>query len=199
MSVNERVRTHPRITVAVLSVVGYVLVVGTFLGWVPGQLFPRLSLSQVNLLSHAIAAINTTAIVLLVAGWRYIRRNEVTKHRLCMGSAFGLIMVFLVLYLLKIGGGGTKVIVGPPQAVYYAYLLMLAVHILLSVVSVPVVLYALVLGLTHTPHELRTRTPHKTVGRVAASAWILSLVLGVLTYLLLNWVYGYEFTRGAGL
>jgi len=58
---------------------------------------------------------------------------------------------------------------------------------------VPVVLYALLLGLTHTPAELRESTAHKRVGRVAASAWILSLTLGVVTYVLLNHVYGYEF------
>lgn len=192
-------RAHPRLTVAALSLVGYGLVIGTFLGWIPAATFPHLSLSQVNLLSHAIAAVNTTATVLLVAGWRWIRRNEVRKHEYAMRAAFGLIMVFLVLYLLKIGGGGTKEITGPVQVIYFAYLAMLAIHILLSVLAVPVVLYALVLGLTHTPAELRTQTPHRRVGRVAAGSWILSLVLGVVTYLLLNWVYGYEFTRGTGL
>ncbi len=182
-----------------LSVVGYALVIGTFAGVIPERVFPDLTNAQVNLFSHAIAAINTTATVLLILGWKWIRDNEVDKHRAAMGSAFGLIMVFLVLYLWKIGGGGTKELVGAPDLVYYAYLLMLAVHIILSVISVPVVLYALVLGLTHTPHELRTETPHKKVGRIAAGAWILSLSMGVLTYVILNWVYSYEFAAGTGM
>jgi hypothetical protein len=55
------------------------------------------------------------------------------------------------------------------------------------------------LGLTHTPEELRKETPHRTVGQLAAGSWILSLSLGVVTYVLLNWVYGYEFTRGTGM
>lgn len=152
-----------------------------------------------ELFSHAIAAINTAATVLLVLGWKWIREGKVKRHRAAMGSAFGLILGFLVLYLLKIGGGGTKEMVGAPELVYYAYLLMLAIHIILSVVSVPVVLYAIVLGLTHTTRELREETPHRTVGRVAAASWILSLSLGVVTYVLLNWVYGYEFTRGTGV
>jgi putative membrane protein len=111
-----------------------------------------------------------------------------------MASAFALILVFLALYLLKIGGGGTKEFVGP-TGVYYAYLAMLAVHVVLSIVAVPVVLYALVLGLTHTPTELRESTPHRTVGRIAAGSWALSLSLGVVTYLLLNHVYGWEFVE----
>lgn len=186
-------------TVAVLSVVGYTLVLGTFAGVIPQSVFPELSLPAVNLLSHAIALINTVATVLLLLGWKWIREGKVDHHRNAMIGAFSLILVFLVLYLTKIGGGGTKEMVGAPDIVYYAYLLMLAVHILLSVVSVPVVLYAITLGLTHTPHELRTETPHRKVGRIAAGAWVFSLTLGVVTYVMLNWVYSYEFTTGTGL
>ena len=47
------------------------------------------------------------------------------------------------MYLAKIGGGGTKEFVGP-QFVYIPYLAMLAIHIVLSIVAVPVVLYAIV-------------------------------------------------------
>lgn len=198
-TVGGRVRQHPRAITAILSVVGYALVIGTFEGIVPAATFPELTRAQVDLFSHLIAGINTTATLLLVLGWKWIRAGKVERHRRAMGSAFSLIMVFLVLYLWKIGGGGTKELVGAPDVVYYAYLAMLAVHILLSVVAVPVVLYALVLGLTHTPRELRTQTPHKTVGRVAAASWILSLSLGVVTYLILNWAYAYEFTRGTGM
>ena len=198
-SARSRAHDHPRATVAVLSVVGYTLVLGTFAGLIPASVFPELDLSQVNALSHAIAVINTVSTVLLIVGWKWIREGDVEKHRKAMASAFGLILVFLVLYLTKIGGGGTKEMVGAPDPVYYAYLLMLAVHIVLSVVAVPVVLYALVLGLTHTTRELREETPHQKVGRIAAGSWILSLSLGVVTYLMLNWVYTYEFTRGTGM
>jgi putative membrane protein len=190
-------RDHPAAVTAVVSAVGYAVVIGTFLGFVPAQVFPDLSLEQVNLLSHAIAAVNTTATVLLALGWYWIRQDEVRKHAAAMVGSFALILVFLVLYLTKIGGGGTKEIVGAPQLVYVSYLAMLAIHIVLSVVAVPVVLYALVLGLTHTPAELRSETPHRRVGRIAAGSWILSLSLGVVTYLLLNWVYSYEFVAGA--
>jgi putative membrane protein len=188
-------KEHPRAIAAVLTVLGYGLVLGTFAGVVPGSVYPDLTLAQVNLLSHAIAAVNTVTTLLLVAGWYFIRQDEVKKHALAMVTAFLLILVFLVLYLTKVGGGGTKEFVGPTLP-YYAYLAMLAVHILLSIFAVPVVLYALVLGVTHTPAELR-ETSHRRVGRIAASSWILSLTLGVVAYVLLNHVYDWEFTAAA--
>ncbi len=188
-------KEHPRATTAVLTVLGYGLVLGTFAGVVPGTVYPELTLAQVNLLSHAIAAVNTVTTLLLVAGWYFIRQDEVNKHALAMSSAFVLILVFLVLYLTKVGGGGTKEFVGPTLP-YYAYLATLAVHIVLSILAVPVVLYALVLGVTHTPAELR-QTSHRRVGRVAAASWITSLTLGVVAYVLLNHVYDWEFVAAA--
>ncbi|ELZ27279.1 hypothetical protein C474_18074 [Halogeometricum pallidum JCM 14848] len=195
-SADNAVKEHPLAVTAVLSVVGYALVVGTFLGWVPGRVFPDLSLTQVNTLSDAIAVVNAVNVLVIAAGWRWIRAGEVRKHAAAMVTSFLLIMVFLVMYLSKIGGGGTKEFVGP-AFVYYPYLAMLAIHIILSIVAVPVVLYALVLGVTHTPAELRTQTPHRRVGRIAAGSWLLSLSLGVVTYLLLNQVYGWRYVESA--
>jgi putative membrane protein len=197
-----RVREYPRATVAVVSVIGYVAVIGTFAGVFP--IFPELTQAEVNLLSHAIAVVNTVATVSLALGWYWIRQDEVRKHAAAMITSFGLILVFLVLYLLKVGGGpGEKRIVieagmflgAYAGTVKAAYLGMLAIHILLSVVSVPVVLYALTLAATHSVEELRSETPHRKIGRVAAGSWLLSLSLGVVTYFLLNWVYAYEFVE----
>ncbi|MDQ2053375.1 MULTISPECIES: DUF420 domain-containing protein [Halobellus] len=195
-SADNAAKRHPLAVTAVLSVVGYAAVVGTFLGLVPGSVFPELSLRAVNRLSDAIALVNAINVVVIAAGWRWIRRDEVKKHATAMVTSFVLILVFLVMYLTKIGGGGTKEFVGPAFA-YYPYLAMLAIHIILSIISVPVVLYALVLGLTHSPTELRTETPHRRVGRIAAGAWLLSLALGVVTYLLLNHVYSWEYIEAA--
>lgn len=195
-SADNPVKEHPAAVTAVLSVVGYALVVGTFLGYVPGTVFPDLSLAEVNLLSDAIALVNAANVVVIAAGWRWIRRDEVRKHAAAMVASFALILVFLAMYLAKIGGGGTKEFVGP-AAVYYPYLAMLAIHILLSIVAVPVVLYALVLGLTHSPGELRRDTPHRRVGRIAAGSWLVSLSLGVVTYFLLNHLYGWKYVESA--
>ncbi|WP_435363495.1 DUF420 domain-containing protein [Haloarchaeobius sp. DYHT-AS-18] len=188
--VRATVRENVRATTILLTVVGYALVLGTFAGLLP--IYPDISRETTNLLSHGIAVVNTIATSSLALGWYWIRNNEVDKHRKAMLTSFTLIIVFLVLYLVKVGGGGEKEIVGATGVVYWAYIAMLAIHILLSVVSVPVVLYALVLGLTHTPSELK-RTAHAKVGRIGAGAWILSLTLGVVTYVMLNHIYDYRF------
>jgi putative membrane protein len=181
-------RERPVAITAVVSAIGYALVAGAFAGAIP--LFPGLSRDTVLLFGHLIAAVNTAALAAILLGVRYIKRDEVAKHRAAMLVAFALILVFLVLYLWKVGGGFEKSITasGLPKI---AYLLMLAIHILLSVVAVPVVLYAVILGLSHTPTELR-ETNHARVGRIAVAAWSLSLALGVVTYVLLNHVYGWE-------
>ena len=190
------VRAHPRRVTAALSVIGYTLVIGAFEGFLP--IFPDLSKETVLLFSDLIAVVNTLALTSLLVGLAFIRRDEVRKHRAAMLTAFTLICVFLVLYLWKVGGGFEKSIVinegmflgqfaGTVEA---AYLLMLAIHIFLSVVAVPVVLYAVVLGLTHTTEELR-ETSHAKYGRIAVASWSLSLFLGVVTYLMLNHVYAW--------
>lgn len=196
--VHRRARDRPLGTTLLLTALGYALVVGTFAGLVP--LYPDIGERGVNLLSHSIAVVNTLATIALVLGWYWIRRGEVDRHRIAMMSAFALIVLFLLLYLPKVGGGGEKHFVLESAYawvplwdwIYPTYLLMLAIHIVLSVLAVPLVLYALVLGLTHGPTEL-AETRHATVGRIAAATWILSLTLGVVTYVLLNHLYAAEF------
>ncbi|WP_324661825.1 DUF420 domain-containing protein [Haloarcula sediminis] len=183
----SRARASPRRVTAVLSLVGYALVFGTFGGVFP---FPSISNETVIVLSDAIAVVNTLALGCILAGVYFIRTDQVRRHRAAMLSAFALIVLFLVLYLLKVGGGFEKSIL-VEGAVYYAYLVMLAVHILLSAVSVPVVVHAVVLGLSHTPSELR-ETAHARVGRIAVAAWGLSLFLGIVTYVMLNHIYMWE-------
>lgn len=193
----SRLKNYPGSVAIVLSVLGYVLVIGTLYGNWFNDIYPRLSLRSVNLLSHAIAVNNVLAVLALCAGWYWIRSDEPQKHKVAMLTGFTLIIVFLVLYLLKTGGGGRKEFLGP-NIVRYPYLGMLLVHILLSICSVPLVLYTLVLGLSRPIRDVRT-SPHATVGKWAAGCWIFSLVLGLICYLLLNHVYAYEFVRSAAM
>jgi putative membrane protein len=189
-------KANPKRVTAVLSVIGYALVIGAFEGLIP--LFPDLSRETVLLFSDAIAVVNSLALTSLLAGAYFIKQDEVRKHRAAMLTAFTLICGFLVLYLWKVGGGFEKsIVIREGQflaqyagAVEILYLAMLGIHIFLSVVAVPVVLYAVILGLTHTPAELR-ETSHAKYGRIAVASWSLSLFLGVVTYWMLNHVYAW--------
>jgi putative membrane protein len=190
------VKNHPLAVTGILSVVGYVLVLGSFAGVV--DLFPPIGEETVLLFSDMIAVVNSLALIALLVGYGLIRRGDVRRHRAAMLTAFTLILAFLVLYLWKIGGGFEKSIVIRESQFLGAYagiiepiyLAMLAIHILLSAVAVPVVIYPVVLGLTHTPAEL-AETAHARVGRIAVASWSLSLFLGVVTYFLLNHVYSW--------
>lgn len=206
VSARRRARDRPLAATLSLTALGYAFVIGTFAGAVP--LYPEIGERGVDLLSHAIALVNSIATITLVAGWYWIRRGEVAKHRNAMVLSFALIVLFLLLYLPKVGGGGEKHFVLASEYAWVplwswiepAYLAMLAIHILLSVVAVPLVLYAVVLGVTHTPAEL-AHTAHARIGRYAAGAWIVSLILGVITYVMLNHLYAAEFAPavlGAG-
>ena len=187
--VRQTMRDRPATVAAVGTIIGYVLVIGTFLDLLP--IYPSITLDTSTLLSHTIAIVNALTVLCLVTGWYWIRTNRIQRHRMAMVTAFGLILLFLVLYLVRIGGGGTKQFIGP-SPIHEAYLLMLAIHILLSILAVPLVLYALVLGASHTPAELR-HTIHAQVGRVAAAVWILSLVLGLVTYVMLEHLYEWQY------
>jgi putative membrane protein len=195
-SARSPVKDHPLLVTALLSVVGYVLVFGTFAGVL--GIFPDIGRDTVLLFSDAIAVINSLALTALLVGFYFIRRGKVRRHRAAMLTAFSLIILFLVVYLWKVGGGFEKQIVieqGQFLAAYAGivkplYLVMLAIHIVLSAIAVPVVIYPVVIGLTHTPAEIK-ETAHARVGRIAVAAWSLSLFLGVVTYFLLNHVYSW--------
>jgi len=182
----SRARRSPKRVTAVVSIVGYALVFGTFGGVLP---FPTISDGTVILLGDAIAAINTGALLAIVAGVYFIKTGQIRRHRAAMLTAFTLILAFLALYLTKVGGGFEKEILAE-GIVLYAYLIMLAVHIILSAVSVPVVVHAVVLGLSHSVPELK-ESAHARVGRIAVGAWGLSLFLGLVTYVMLNHIYGW--------
>ena len=184
----DMARSRPGTVAAIGTVIGYAVVIGTFLEIV--TIYPSIDLRTSTALSHAVAVVNVATIGCLVAGWYWIRTGAVRRHRAAMLSAFGLILLFLVLYLTRVGGGGTKHFVGPETATA-VYLVALGIHIVLSIVAVPLVLYVLVLGLTHTPVELHG-TRHAALGRLAAGTWILSLVLGLLAYVMLEHLYAWE-------
>ncbi|MFB6347211.1 MAG: DUF420 domain-containing protein [bacterium] len=174
-----------------VTTIGYFLVTATLYSDWLNFLFPKISLASVNFLSHAIAVNNALAIICLVSGWYWIRSGDVKKHPRAMITGFILIIIFLVMYLLKTGGGGRKEFIGPAWA-WWSYISMLGVHILLSILSVPLVIHTLLLGLSNPIEDVRN-TSHSRIGTWAAVSWIISLSLGLIAYLMLNHFYNYHF------
>jgi putative membrane protein len=153
----------------------------------PAQLPPAVA-AALALFPSLIAVVNALALTCLIAGWRAVRAGHIQRHRRLMLASAALISLFLVLYVTRVALGGTKAFPGPAAVRSYVYLPVLAVHILLSVVSVPLVIYNLITGLTRETRAVAA-TRHPIVGRFAVALWSTSLALGILVYLLLNVVY----------
>lgn len=179
-------RVDPGLLTVVITAIAYAAVAGTFSGHL--DIYPSLSRSTIDLLSHAIAVVNTGAVIAIAIGWYWIRDGQVRRHIAAMVTAILLILAFLVMYLTRIGGGGQKEIVGAEGIVLTTYLGMLAIHILLSILAVPLVVYVVALAVTR-PIDGVYDTNHAKLGRLAAATWLISLILGIVTYIVLNHVY----------
>ncbi|WP_232686035.1 DUF420 domain-containing protein [Halobacterium zhouii] len=173
---------------AVLSVVSIALVVGAVRGVVPVAVLPRASDSVLHAIPAVNAGISAVAIVTILAGWRWIRRGEIRKHRAAMLTTTVLFAAFLALYLYRVALVGTTPFPGPEGVYTFVYLPILAVHIGLAIVCIPLLYYALLLAGTRPVRDIYD-TNHAKVGRVAASLWLISFSLGIVVYLLLYVVY----------
>ncbi|MEM2236791.1 MAG: DUF420 domain-containing protein [Candidatus Caldarchaeum sp.] len=166
------------ITAAAYMALGYLLLA-------PRQ--PASNPVLVATLPHAIAAVNTLTIFVLLGGYAAVKRKKVKSHKYLMLTAFGLITAFLIMYLARLYLGGVKQFTGPAFLRDFVYLPALTVHLGLSILSIPLVLYNILTGGFLPVAEVGS-TKHRKVGRWAVRLWTLSLALGVLVYFLLNYV-----------
>lgn len=173
-------------TAAALTAVSLALVFGAVLQALPG--LPHAPDAVLAAIPHVNAAISVLAIGTITAGWRWIRRGEIRKHRRAMLTALVLFGTFLGLYLYRVSLEGPTQFAGPAAVEQFVYLPVLAVHVTLAIVCVPLLYYVVLLGLTRPVREI-PGTNHARVGRVAAALWLVSFALGVVVYVLLYVVY----------
>lgn len=130
------------------------------------------------------AVLNGTATVLLVLGWRAVRRGDPRMHRRFMLAALALSTVFLASYLtyhsVRVSETGQGHTVFPHtgwiRGVYYTILLT---HIPLAALVVPACLVAVY-------QAVRGRYDrHKRITRWLWPVWLYVSVTGVFIYLLL--------------
>ncbi|PSP83415.1 DUF420 domain-containing protein [Halobacteriales archaeon QS_1_68_17] len=177
----------PELT-GLLTVVSLALVFGAALGVVPAAALPRAPDAAIEAIPHVNAAISVLAVGTIGYGWLSIRRGRVARHRAAMLTSLGLFAAFLVLYLYRVALVGPTHFGGPAVVAQFLYLPLLAVHVLLAVVCIPLLYYVVLLALTRPAGEL-AGTNHPRVGRVAATLWLVSFVLGTVVYVLLYVVY----------
>ena len=126
------------------------------------------------------ASLNGLATVLLTAGFVFIKQRRILPHRLCMGGALAVSVVFLITYVLhKILVQGMHTPFGGEGMFRTVYYLMLISHIILAIAIVPLVLITL-------RHALAGRFDvHRAWARWTFPAWYYVSVTGVLVYFFL--------------
>ena len=181
-------RDRVRAATAVLGTVSLALVFAAAGQRIPTALLPSAPDAFLDAIPHVNAVISLLAIATISLGWRAIRNGNVDRHRKLMGTSAGLFAAFLVLYLYRVSLLGPHGFPGPDAVYLYVYLPLLAVHILLAMVCVPLLWFVGLLGATRSVPEIR-QSPHAKYGRVAAALWLISFSLGVIVYLLLYVIF----------
>ena len=123
------------------------------------------------------AVLNGLATIALLIGWSYIVQRKVKQHRASMFSAFFFSSIFLVSYLANFTlHGETKF--NRLSAWWPFYWKLLASHIFLSIVALPIILITFFLSLTGR------FSAHKRLARYTLPIWLYVSVTGVIVYLM---------------
>jgi uncharacterized membrane protein YozB (DUF420 family) len=124
------------------------------------------------------ASLNAASTVFLAAGFYFIRRKEVARHRACMLTAFGISCVFLVSYLIHHARVGSVPFRGP-ESLRPLYLAVLVPHVILAA-AVPVLAILTIRRALKGDFER-----HRRIARVTWPIWIYVSVSGVVVYWML--------------
>ena len=128
-------------------------------------------------LPHLQAALNTTAALFLAAGYYFIRTQNRNAHRNCMITALLVSSVFMVSYLIYHAEVGYTPFEGK-GIIRPFYFTMLASHVILAAVIVPMVL------VTATYAIRGNFDKHPRIARWTLPIWFYVSVSGVLIYIL---------------
>jgi putative membrane protein len=129
------------------------------------------------------AVLNGLAATALLIGYTFIRARKIRQHRAAMITAFVFSSLFLVSYILHHALHGD--VRYPVHAAFRTfYLWLLASHIILAVVALPLVLVTFFFSLSG-------RIPqHRKVARWTFPLWLYVSVTGVVTYAMLRLAQG---------
>ncbi len=129
------------------------------------------------------ACLNALSAMLLIAGYRFIRRREIARHRACMLAAFGVSVLFLASYLLYHSQVGSVRFPGT-GGLRTAYLAILLTHTVLAA-AVP---FLAVITLVHGLRQRFDR--HRRIARWTLPIWLYVSVTGVVVYWMLYHLAG---------
>jgi putative membrane protein len=123
------------------------------------------------------AVLNGLCTIALVIGFGYIRGRRIPQHRAAMFTAFFFSSIFLVSYLTNFTLHG-ETHFNRQSEWWPFYWKLLASHVLLSVVALPMILITFFLSLTG-------RFPsHKKLARYTFPIWLYVSITGVVVYVM---------------
>ncbi|MGB6192568.1 MAG: DUF420 domain-containing protein [Terracidiphilus sp.] len=129
------------------------------------------------------AVFNGLAAIALLIGFTFIRARRIAAHRASMITAFAFSTLFLVGYILHHAlHGDVRYPLHAADRTFY--LCLLASHIVLATVALPLVLVTFFFSLTG-------RFPqHRKVARWTFPLWLYVSITGVITYAMLRLANG---------
>ena len=129
------------------------------------------------------AILNGLAAIALLIGYTFIRARQIPRHRAAMITAFIFSTLFLVSYIAHHALHGD--VRYPIHAAFRTpYLCLLASHIVLAVVALPLVLITFFFSLSG-------RFPqHRRIARWTFPLWLYVSITGVITYVMLRLAQG---------
>lgn len=129
------------------------------------------------------AIFNGLAATALLIGYTFIRAHRIRQHRAAMITAFVFSTLFLISYILHHALHGD--VRYPAHAAWRGvYLPLLASHIILATVGLPLILVTFFFSLSG-------RIPqHRKVARWTFPIWLYVSVTGVITYVMLRLAQG---------
>jgi uncharacterized membrane protein YozB (DUF420 family) len=128
------------------------------------------------------ATLNGVSALLLLTGYRFIRRGDVARHRLCMVTAFVVSVLFLASYVVYHYHVGSTRFPGTGW-IRAAYLSLLVSHVVLAALVPPLAIVTLYRG-------ARGDVPrHRRIARITLPVWLYVSVTGVVIYVVLYRFY----------
>lgn len=134
---------------------------------------------------HILAGLNSTTVLLLLAGFYFIRTGDKARHKAMMASALVAAVLFLIVYvyyhmnsgLAKFGGEG---IIRP---IYFSILIA---HVLGAIILTPLVPFLAFRAFTGRFEA------HKRLARWTLPLWLYVSVSGVVVYTMAIHLYPFN-------
>ena len=177
----EKIRTQKFYSTLIWTFSGTVFLLILFLSRLPkAESIP----SWARMLPALNAILNGLTTIILLISFYFIRQKKVQIHKRLNLTACALSTLFLLSYVtFHAFGVETKFPADNPLRP--VYLIILASHIILAAIVLPMVLISLYRGLTNQV------TLHRKIVRWSFPVWLYVTTTGVIVYLMISPYYGF--------